>query len=346
MIYDTAPDFSRLDYQGFVHDLAELAGKAQGVLLQVRDASGKQKVDPARAALPRPARFKGRNAPSSRRMAWLSVAQRATPEDLVLRLRDWTEDRFNPDKYQTLLCSAKSGDSGLATAINSLAWAGDRLFLEHLPTSKCWSFGLSELEVEFATSAMDRVRSVADHALTALKRVPSSTHFERLAKWFFFNRKKVEPAALPHVELVFRKVSTALMSGRDTIILCKADTRLASGRAAEAYVKPADVEMGAMVFLGDSFFKPPKKGYAGTERQIYRAATLLHELTHLFAGTDDVAGDDSYGRLNCSKLAPDQQRKNADNYGLFAFEAARSMIFESGMSLKKDMEFVLNEFKV
>jgi len=343
MIYDTAPNFSRQNYQGLVHDLAELAGKAQGVLREFREASGKLA---ARAALPRPARFKGRNAPSARRMAWLSAAQQATPEEVLRRLRDWTDDRFDVEKYQSLLRATKSSESGLAVAINSLVWDGDRLFLEHLPGVGCWSFGLSEEEVEFATSAMGWVRGVADHALLALERVQSARHFERLAKWFFFGRKPVERAVLPEVESVFRRAHTALMPGRDTVVLCKADTRLARGRASEAYVNRAPVEMGAMIFLGNSFFQPPQKGYEGTERQLYRAATLLHELTHLFAETDDVAGDQSYGRLNCSKLKPTQQRKNADNYGLFAFEAARSMVFQGGTSLKPDMEYVLKEFDV
>jgi Lysine-specific metallo-endopeptidase len=343
MIYDTAPDFSRQNYPGFVHDLAELVTKGQGFLREYREESSKLA---ARASLPRPARFKGPKAPSARRLAWLSVAQKATPEDVLRHLRDWTEDRFAVDKYRSLVQAASGDGSELSEAINSLVWNGDRLFLDHVEKCGYWSFGLSEEELDFATTAMGWVRAMANDAILAINRIPSTPHFARLAKWFFFGRKSVEQAVLPEIATKFGKVSTALLPGRDTVVLCKADTRLASGRRAEAYVGRSPVEMGAMTFLGDSYFQPPAKGYAGTERALYRAATLLHELTHLFAATEDVAGDNSYGRLNCSKLVPAKQRENADNYGLFAFEVSRSMVFEQGLKLSDDMEFVLTEFKV
>lgn len=347
MLYDTAPEFSRLDYQGFVRDLSQLAGKAQGVLEKVREVSANTpQVAAARAALPRPARFKGRNAPSARRMAWLTAATRATPEELVRLLKNWTDDRFNPEKYQAMLCAAEPGESGLATAIRSLAWNDDRLFLEHLPGSGCWTFGLSESEVEFAASAMKWVRSLTHNAQLAIQGIAAARHFERLAKWFFFNRKDVNRTVLPRIESVFDRVQQAVMPGTDTVILCKADTRLAGGRAAEAYVRPAPTAQGAMIFLGDAFFRPPVQGYDGTQRQLYRAATLVHELTHLFADTEDVAGDNSYGRVKCSELSPEQQLKNADNYGLFAFEVSRSMVFDAGTALRPDIAFVFKEYGV
>ena len=83
-----------------------------------------------------------------------------------------------------------------------------------------------------------------------------------------------------------------------------------------------------MIFLGEAFF-----GQGKTVED--RAATLIHEGTHYFAGTvdEDEMGSENhcYGMVDCKRMAQltdeDQRKKavlnNADTYCLFAQEAVR-----------------------
>ena len=82
--------------------------------------------------------------------------------------------------------------------------------------------------------------------------------------------------------------------------------------------------------MGNSFFERSK-----TVED--RAATLIHEGTHYFAGTVDEDENRSeracYGRANCKRMAnltDDETRKkavlhNADTYCLFAQDAAAAL---------------------
>ncbi len=90
-----------------------------------------------------------------------------------------------------------------------------------------------------------------------------------------------------------------------------------------AYVRPTDPARPRRVYLCRAFWKHGRiewtKSDAGWSRKDQRdcndnpLGVLVHELTHLFAGTDDHA----YGRTGCQNLArtnPKASRMNADSY--------------------------------
>ena len=65
------------------------------------------------------------------------------------------------------------------------------------------------------------------------------------------------------------------------------------------------------VWMCDAFWSAPA---TGTDS---KAGTVLHELTHAVAYTDDIA----YGQANCRELAvnnPDKAVQNADNHEYYA----------------------------
>jgi hypothetical protein len=335
MLFDIPTNFAQQDYHSLIGDLNKLARQADDLAQKIA-REPPQKVATARAALPRPARVRGRGAPSARRAAWLSAARRALASNLKTLITSWTEDRFNVDKYRNLIGAAESDETMLGTAVRSVAWVGDRLLLEHAADPGYWTFDLSEREPEVVANAMGWVGRVVGSALFATERARAAPdgHFARLVRAFFFRGKPIT-SQLQVVDSVYHRVHALLLSHPSQIVLCKAVSFGARSRSSEAFVKPESIDKGARVFLGPGFFEPHIK-YDGTERWLFRAGTLLHEFSHLVANTEDVAGDDSYGRVNCWSLDPARQRNNADNYGLFAFEAARSMIMEAGQRLPPD----------
>ena len=339
-LFDVNPDFARQEYLGFVSDFGKLLKQADSIERQLKN----RPVGVGRGALPRPARF------TPIKLGWLRDATASTKSNLRGFISDWVQNRFNDVDYYTVVVTAHDDGSPLGEAARSLLWNGNRLVLERSYAGPgYWIFGLTPDEAEGAENAMRLVRDIVKHALyaTIRARAQPNGHFGRLVRAFFCRcGANFRPDEVAGIDEVFRSVQQLLLASPSTIVLCKADMRGGRSRASEAYVRPGPINLGARVFLGDSFFDPPAKGYQGIERWLYRGATLIHEFTHLVAGTEDVAADESYGRANCWQLPVKDQRRNADNFGLFAFEAARCMVLHHGTSLPQDLDFALKQFSV
>jgi hypothetical protein len=331
-MYDwLVPDFSHQNYYGFVRDLRKVATETKD------GATDKpQQVSAARKALPRTAWYKGKNAPSARKLALAAVEARRTAE-LLRKLTDWTANRFDNGLYEALikeLCACE--DSALAQVLFSVFFKGEgERVLDHSPKG-CWLFNLPKSEANVAGIAYEEARSLAQHALSVVEKPPDWVW--PLIKCYFFSDRKTEAKDLKGTQdlapiaKVFRQTSIALEASQETVVLGPGDGRMGSGRTAIAYIDPRfPVGEGALIFLCPQFSRSSRT-YGGKQELMEKGCTVLHEATHLFASTEDVVynGNENncYGRDNCFKLPHAMAVKNADSYGLFAFDAARYVLFK------------------
>jgi hypothetical protein len=262
------------------------------------------------------------------------------------RLRLWVDDRFNPLKYYQFLETLFSGprdDAMFRKLVGTLLEGGENVL--DYDRHGAWTFGLYGAEVAIAGSAFGQAKRMARCMVRELTVNPKGRIKALLRKYFSLDVDigAGKPATLRLPEIlstqeslrrireVFSKVAAGFGEGHQSVILCKSDGRSGSNpRITLGYVDPRyPIHDGAMIFLGDGFFQPLARE---------RGCTILHEATHLFAGTDDVMykGDErnAYGRDKCSVLPQELAFKNADSYALFAEDLYQHLLLEKFFDVK------------
>ena len=324
------PKLSRVDYQSFLRDLTRVAkeGLANAV---------KPNIAEARRGLPRPAQFKGRNAPTVRETNNYHRHRPNLPH--YRNLKEWTDDRFDPLKYYAVLegLLLQNDADPLVDLLDAVFWNGGQRVLEtHFPHG-FWTFNLYRGEIGPAGRGFVHAKVMLRQTLRVLTDSPLERSLARpgrewvkpLLQLYFFSDEKLDGSVkslrtLHRIRKVYSSVNAAFGEGHNSVILCKADGRYKSGRESLAYVDSnAPIKDGAMIFLGDSFFRTSSSA-GGVEADAERGCTILHEATHLFAGTEDVVytykgkATNAYGPRHCLRLPSALAVENADSYGLFA----------------------------
>lgn len=161
--------------------------------------------------------------------------------------------------------------------------------------------------------AVKKIEAAISKAQVAAQRAPlDSRERARLETWFGPGVKHDD------VRAVFASVYKGMAGGLEFV---RDDDPKKQNTF--AYVRPSDLTTPRRVYLCAAFWKHGKiewtRSGAAWSRKDHRdcndnpLGVIVHELTHLFAGTDDHA----YGRTNCQNLArtnPNAARMNADSY--------------------------------
>ncbi len=328
------------DFQSLVSDLKYAAtvaarepNKADALKTRVGHAS-----TAARGSLPRNKFYKAGRGPSVSQLK-MAVAHTAGKAKILTMLNDWTASPFDATKYKNLAgCLSASSGSNFEGFVKSalLDNFGD-LTLNFSDVTGCWTMNYSA----------DR-RGVIDAAIVEARRVlglVTKADYEKVEytngdvnpnifdAYFGFWACN-ETAKRDKVKGVFLAVQSELAgSNRCRVIMAppppKAGAR-GTGRDTLGFVRPNAFpqDKGAMIFLGERFF-------ANEKTVADRAATIIHEATHYFAGTVDEDENKTenhcYGRRDCKAMVSDPRAANggedaaltnADTYCLFAQDVA------------------------
>lgn len=160
------------------------------------------------------------------------------------------------------------------------------------------------LNVHHARDAYNQLNRMLTAANVALMRVQNDANEQaRFARWF--------GPAIPATVNVVRNKIRAIHRAATVLPITFRNGGAACQIGTYAYVR---THTGlAKIYLCDHFFQSGRAGIDST------VGTIIHELSHLFANTQDHA----YGQVNCQNLAANRSavaRQNADNYQYYCEE--------------------------
>jgi hypothetical protein len=327
---------SRDDFQSFVSDLKYAASVAADDEdeVAVLKASVATTTSAARGSLPRNKFFAAGRGPNIADLK-KTVASSTGKAKLKALITEWTLAPFDARKYDAIVeFLPKAGNSEFAALVKEIMLVGGGVpTVHHSMTTGCWTMNFSEERRAVIDAALIEARRVLNlMTTTPFNKAPVEDVFDA---YFGFWASTDEPI-VSQVKGVFNAVSKDMLgTNRCRLVMAPPSRRAGprgTGRDTLAYVRSDTFpkEKGAMIFLGEAFF-----GRGKTVAD--RAATLIHEGTHYFAGTvdKDELGSEShcYGMADCKRLAnladEDLRKKavlhNADTYCLFAQEAADAL---------------------
>ena len=156
----------------------------------------------------------------------------------------------------------------------------------------------NSLKLHHARDAYQKLSQRLIRAHTALVRIAhDDDEQERFLRWFGQYSPANKQQVFNNIQAIHRAVVTQNITFRNGGAACRVGDY--------AYVR---LDTGlAKVYLCDQFFDAGRQGFDST------VGTIIHELSHLTANTQDHA----YGQMRCRGLAvaqAAQARSNADNY--------------------------------
>ncbi len=271
-----------------------------------------------------------------------------TSREAMQKLREWVLDaRFDRNRALAFLEALKKApDDAVGARLKKYMVSADRKeWRLNCPTAangdfEFWTYDFVTEQRKTLCEAWSFVQRMLGAAKVSLMNAKRSPGVDRtLAKYFFLNRGGMpgERTANEQLDQVMSKFEFVIASvnGRPSSIVCSnVKTTIDSPREAAAR-KNSPQPDGNEMYIYPTFFSTEKKIHPN-HLAPYRAAVIIHELTHMFCGTHDVR--DAYGWESCGNLKGEEQRNNADNYALFAFEATYSMFGGGGTRLSHYVE--------
>lgn len=354
-------DWTTDNYQSFVSDLAKVPSLVLKKVAENKSALDVLKPHYSRRALPRPHRLKGMVGATPglvRKAVQNNRLQSASVNEFLNLVSKWTTDRFDSNKYEELMTRvARVGESDVEQRVNEAMIREDgSMVLSYDEQTKCWSFNLNEQEGRIAQGAFEEGMKMTNMVISALSSGLNKGQKEIYNDYF---RSDVSDAeTLKEVSKKFGQIHAGMNGAKSTqIILSKGQPSL--GRDSMAYVRTDTYpsRLGALIFLGPDFWRQTDSGTGGPSASIKRGATIVHEVSHYFAGTDDVlvSGKENlcYGRTDCLQLDKESAIRNADTFCLFAQEiyclglrddAALAHIFAELDRSLADIDRIMQEF--